>query len=208
MPTALQNIAATVSPTGSANPIANPGAFDVFKLGGVFSPFSKISSCNGRKRIFQEQQAPGFLGAFLVDRGEKLVEVTYDVIIISPAMFTAVRPLLALCAAANKARPIQGLKLIDLRLADLRIPQIAVEVMPWQEQLEPGKWGYKFQFHEYKRLQVAGGPVQAPRNAFEEKIAVARQELKGATANAYAAKAAARAASNERTKRNPHVPGP
>lgn len=186
-------------------PIDNPGAFDVFKLDSLFSPFSRIAECNGRELTWQEQQAPGFSGAFVIFRGERLVSVTYSVEIIDRPGFAKEAPLSAYCNAAKNARPPRGMHLIDLRLADLRIPQVALARLPWLETVEPGHWVKKYKFQEYKRLQIAGGPVQAPRNAFEKKIADAQAELKGATANADAALAAARAARGEPARRNKHV---
>lgn len=195
----------------TTNPISDPASHDVFKLDKLYSPFSEITECNGRERIFQEQQAPGFLGAFLVERGEHLVSVTYQVVIIAQsgvAGFGRLDPLLAYCASLFKSRPAKGAKLIDLRLAALRIPQMALERLPYQQKLESGKWAYVFKFKENKRLQIAGGPVAPPRNTFEQKIAKAQDELKAATANADAAKAAAVAALAERKRRNAHVGGP
>jgi hypothetical protein len=82
---------------------------------------------------------------------------------------------------------------------------VALARLPYLELLEPGRWGLKFKFQEYKRLQIAGGPVKPPQTEFERRIAAAQKELGQATANADAALAAARAARGERAKRNPHV---
>ncbi len=180
----------------AANPISNPAAFDVFRLDKLFSPFSRITECNGRELTWQEQQAPGFLGAFVVFRGEKLVSVTYSVEIIARPGFAAAAPLMAYCHAAKTARPPKGMRLIDLRLADLRIPQVALARLPWQEQIEPGKWGYKFKFQEYRRLQIAGG-VPKPTNDRDVQIFVAQQDAAAAKAQFGAAAAGARAAAKE-----------
>lgn len=188
-------------------PIDAPAAFDIFKLDQLLSPFTRITECNGRELTWQEQQAPGFVGAFVVFRGEKLLSVTYGVELIDRPGFARLAPLVAYCNAAKNARPPRGMKLIDLRLADMHIPQVAMARLPYQELLEPGKWGYKFKFQEYRRLQIAGGVAQAPRNAFEVKIEAAQSELRGATAQADEATAAARAAAGERSGRNKHVPG-
>jgi hypothetical protein len=187
-----------------ANPISNPAAFDVYKLDKLFSPFSRILECNGRELTWQEQQAPGYAGAFVVFRGEKLVTVTYGVEIIDRPGFGTVQTMLDYCNAAKTSRPPRGMRLVDLRLAALRIPQVAVARVPWMELESPGHWIFKFKFQEYRRLRIAGGPPQAPRNAFETKIAVATKELSGATADADAAVSAARAAAAERARRNGH----
>ena len=186
-------------------PIDAPAAHDVFKLDQILSPFTRIVECNGREYKWQEQQAPGFSGAFVVFRGEALVSVTYGIEIIDRPGFAKKDVLLAYVAAAAKKRAPQGMRLSDLRLAEMRIPQVALARLPWMETIEPGHWVYKIKFQEYKRLQLAGGPMQAPRNAFEQKIAAAQDELKGAQANADAALAAARAARAESGRRNPHV---
>lgn len=194
------------SVTSSINPISNPGAHDLFKVDKLFSPFSRIVECNGREYKWQEQQAPGFTGAFVVFRGEALVSVTYGIEIIDKPGFATKSALLSYVAAKAKRRPPEGMKLIDLRLADMRIPQVALARLPWMETVEPGHWIYKIKFQEYKRLQLAGGPVQAPRSKFEGLLDDAKNRLEASTNNARDALAGARAARGERARRNPHVP--
>src|ERR1700748_2652680 len=100
-------------------PVTNPGAFDLFKLDKLLSPFCRITECNGRELTWQEQQAPGFAGAFVVFRGEKLVTVPYGIELItndpgSVASFARYQPLVAYCNAAKNARPPKGMRLVDL----------------------------------------------------------------------------------------------
>lgn len=160
-----------------ATPISNPAAFDVFKLDGLYSPPCKITQCNGRQLTWQEQQAPGLTGAFVVFRGEKLVSVTYRIELYSPEMFAKYKPIETLASAAKDARPPRGMKLADLRLAAMKIPQVALAKLPHLETVSPGLWAYEIEFQEYKRLNLWGGPVQPPRNPTEVAIAAAERRV-------------------------------
>ena len=81
-------------------PIDAPAAFDIFKLDRLLSPFTRITECNGRELTWQEQQAPGFVGAFVVFRGEKLLSVTYGVELIDRPGFARLAPLVEIIASS------------------------------------------------------------------------------------------------------------
>ncbi len=164
----LQQIAGSV--VAKANPLTSPAAFDVFKIDTLYSPPCKVVSCNGRVLTWQEQQAPGFMGAFVVFRGQKLVTVSYGIDLWTLDGFALYQQLAAYLNASKNQRPPRGMKLTDLRLADLRIPQVALAKLPHQELVGPGQWRYVIDFQEYARLKLFGGPVQPPRNATEAQI--------------------------------------
>lgn len=175
-------------------PIEAPAAHDIFKIDKLFSPKkTTITECNGRELTWQEQQAPGLSGAFVVFRGEKLVSVTYRVEIFGTAEFKLHEELIAYCHAAKTARPPRGMRLIDLRLAPLRIPQVALARLPHQELVSPGKWMYVWKFQEYKRLELFGGKPGPPKNPRQQRIADNEKKISGLEKEAAAAVAAARA---------------
>jgi len=183
------------SAVAGVTPLSAPAAHDVFKVtgpsGSFYSPPCKIVECNGRESIAQEQQAPGYTGAILVIRGTHLVSVSYEITLWDPNGFKTYAPLIAMLKAAQNARPQQSLVLVDLRLRDLTVPRVTPVVIPHQQLQDVGKWSYKIKFMENARLKLAGGPVQPPRNANEQKIqqlegeiSVQRQKTADAIANA------------------------
>lgn len=175
-------------------PIEAPAAHNVFKLDGLMSPGkTTIAECNGRELTWQEQQAPGMSGAFVTFRGEKLTSVTYKIELWGKAQFTEHEKLVEWATAAKNERPVRGMRLIDLRLAALRIPQVAIARIPHQELVGPGHWFYVWKFQEYKRLQLFGGTPKAPANAREKLIVELEAKRNGLEKEAAAAVAAARA---------------
>ncbi len=176
------------------SPIQAPLAHDIFKLDNIFAPGkTTITECNGRELTWQEQQAPGMTGAFVVFRGEKLTSVTYKIEIWGQSQFDQHALLVAWCNAAKNARPPRGMRLIDLRLADLRIPQVALARLPYMQTEGPGHWAYVWKFQEYKRLQIFGGTPKPPQNARQQLIAANEAKINGLEKEAAAAIAAARA---------------
>jgi len=164
----------------TTSPITNPTAYDTPTLSGKpFPGLTRITECNGRQLEWQEQQAPGFSGAFVVFRGEKLVHVTYIVELWTDAHFQAWDPFEKSLAQGKDRRPVATYRLVDLRLKGLKIPQVSLAVLPYQEQIAPGKWGYKVAFQENKRLNLFGGPVKAPQNEREQQIAALDLANKG-----------------------------
>jgi hypothetical protein len=179
------------------SPIKAPAAHDVFDLDDLLSPQapdgrSTITECNGRELTWQEQQAPGLTGAFVVFRGEKLVSVTYRVEVWTDDGFDSYAQIEQWANAAKNARPPRGMKLTDLRLAALRIPQVALARLPYQELVSPGLWAYNIKFQEYRRLQLFGGAVQPPQNARQKLIVQLQGQRDGLANEATAAEAAAR----------------
>jgi len=162
---------------GSATPISAPGAFDVFKLDSIMSGPCKITKCNGRQLTWQEQQAPGLTGAFVVFRGEKLVQITYRFEIYNAELFGKYKVIEAYCNASKIARPVRSMRLTDLRLAGLQIPHVALAKLPHQELVNPGLWAYELDLQEDKRLQLFGGPTAPPRNPTEEAIVKKQDEV-------------------------------
>lgn len=157
--------------TSGVTPINSPAAHDVFKItgptGALYSPPCKIIECNGRETIAQEQQAPGMTGAILVIRGTHLVSVTYEITLWDAGGFTSYAQLIKVLQAAQSARPQQSLKLVDLRLKDLRIPAVTPVLIPHQNLERTGLWSHRVKFTENAKLKIAGGPVQPARSAAE-----------------------------------------
>lgn len=175
-------------------PIAFPLAHDLFKLDQLIAPGkTTITECNGRELTWQEQQAPGMSGAFVVFRGEKLVSVTYRVEIWGDAQFQQWEAIEKWVISSKNKRPVGGMKLVDLRLAALRIPQVALARLPYQELVEPGHWAYSIKFQEYKRLQLFGGAPEPPKNRNQQLIKDLEGTRNGLAGEAKAAEAAARA---------------
>jgi hypothetical protein len=180
------------------SPIKAPAAHDLFKVDSLYSPTAPdgkttITECNGRELTWQEQQAPGLTGAFVVFRGEKLVSITYRIELWTDNGFQTYAQLESYLNAAKNARPPRGLKLVDLRLAGLRIPQVALARLPYQVLVSPGLWAYEVKFQEYKRLQLGGGAPQPPQNPRQALIVQLQKQRDGLAAEAAAAEAAARA---------------
>lgn len=171
----LQTIAQQAS--RGINPITSPAAHDVFRVKGrsgeIYSPPCRILECNGRESIAQEQQAPGFMGAFLVIRGEHLTSITYEFPMWSVAGFAAWDTLLAMLTSAQNARPQLSLRLTDLRLRAMRGGgsfDVTPILLGHQSLVAPGSWAYKVKFTRNARLQLGGGPVGPARTAAERQI--------------------------------------
>jgi hypothetical protein len=156
----------------STNPITTPRAYDTFTLDGTVCPgIARIKSGGNREQEWQEQQTPGQTGANIVFRYEKVARITYMVEVWAGTQFDAFAAFLSMLAAGKDRRPVRVYTLLDLRVAHNRIRNVAYWNCGPQEQLEPGKWGFELAFVEKPKRKPMGGPLQAPRNAIEEKIA-------------------------------------
>jgi hypothetical protein len=184
------------------NPYNAPGPHDVFKVKGaageIVSPRCKIVECNGREAIASEQQAPGYVGAILVIRGEHLTSVTYEFPMWNPGTFASMDTLAAVLGAAMNARPQLSLKLTDLRLRYMRGGgsfDVTPVMLGHQNLIAAGSWSYKVKFTRNARLKLGGGPVAPPRTDTEVKEVAAREELAAANRD-YQAALKANAAKN------------
>lgn len=178
-----------------SNPIQNPGGYDYFTLDGVKSPgVSRIKSGGDRAENWQNQQAPGFAGAFTVFRYEEISKVTYEIVLLSQDQFAAWETFVAMLNEGKDRRPPRVYTLVDLRVAHNKITSVAYASASALQQPTPGeaKWIFEVTFTEYKKRKPTGGPVQPPRNSIEQKIDALNKENQALTKERDAAFAAAR----------------
>ena len=171
-------------------PLEQPYVYDTITLDQQLVALACIIKGGGGRTVeFQNQQAPGFGGAFTVMRMEQISTVDYEFHMWLPVHFQAWDRLVAMLNAGRKKRPPRVYKLGDLRLAGTEITDIACVGIGPQFIVTPGKWGRVVKFTEYRKRRPIGGPL-APKSAREEKIDALNTENKALEVQLAAAKAA------------------
>ncbi|MFT3773015.1 MAG: hypothetical protein QM820_47130 [Minicystis sp.] len=179
-----------------SDPIRNPTAYDFFTIDGVKSPgVSRIKSGGDRAENWQNQQAPGFAGAFTVFRYEEISKLTYEIDLFSTEQFAEWETFVAMLNEGKDRRPPRVYTLVDLRVAHNKITSVAYASVSALQQPTPGeaKWTFEVTFTEYRKRKPTGGPVQPPRNSIETKIDELNKDNAALTKQRDAAFAAARA---------------
>jgi hypothetical protein len=156
----------------ATSPLQSPEQYDYITLDGVKSPGLCIRSSGGeRKQKWENQQAPGFAGAFTVFRGEEISTIEYQFQLWEPEHFIAWDSFVATLRAGQKKRPPRVYDLVDLTIDHNEIKQVAAVSIGRQEKLGPTKWGYTVAFTEYrKRKPIGGVPLPKGKTEIEQKI--------------------------------------
>lgn len=174
-------------------PLTNPEAFDIFTLDGVKSPgLSKIKSGGDRPHDWQDQRAPGYAGAFTVDRGELLTRIVYEIKLWLPEHFEAWEPWVAMLTEGKERRPPRRYTLVDLRTVHNKIRTVSYGNVGPQMQGGSGEWLYEVTLKEIQRRKPIGGAVGA-KSELEKDIAARSARIAVKLDQAKAALAAARA---------------
>ncbi|MEO5730974.1 MAG: hypothetical protein ABI134_33660, partial [Byssovorax sp.] len=155
------------------NPITHPRVFDTFTIDKTKAPgLTRIKSGGERKMEYQKAQTPGEVGTNLILRYQDVSSITYTIELWKSEHFAEWDAFIAPIMAGKDLRPNPRVwKLQDLRVAHNRIQLLVFTECSAQLQLAPGKWGYDLSFGEKPKKKLIGGPVKAPANAVEAKIA-------------------------------------
>jgi hypothetical protein len=144
-------------------PRTAPTAHDIFTLDGLASPgLSRIEGGGDRVMDWQDQQAPGFAGAFSFQRFEKIATVTYLIELWEDEHFLRWEAWIAMLNEGRQRRPPRAYTLVDLRLSHNAITTVGLESCSAQKLIRPTVWGYSLTFHEFRKRQPVGGPLRPP----------------------------------------------
>lgn len=172
-----------------------PTACDCFTLDGARSPgIARLTGGGNRAENWQNQQGPGFTGAFTVFRYEEISTVTYEIRLLTPEHCDDFDTWIAMLNAGKDQRPNPRVyTIVDPRIAHNGITMVSYADSSPIKQPTPGeaRHVYEIKFTEVKRRKPTGG-VAKPKNALEEKIRVLNGINAGLTKERDAALATAR----------------
>ncbi len=175
------------------NPITHPRLFDSFSLDGKRAPggLARIKNGGNRAMEYQEAQTPGEVGANLILRFQHVSRITYGIELWTKEHFDTWNPWIADIMAGKDLRPNPRVyKLQDARVAHNKINLLVFTECSSLLDLAPGKWCYEVSFGEKPKQKRIGGPVKAPANSVEAKIAALGAENKALDAQLAALNAA------------------
>jgi hypothetical protein len=154
------------------NPITHPRLFNTFTVDNTPAPgLARIKSGGNRAMEYQEAQTPGEVGANLILRFQHVTRITYLIELWTKEHFAAWDAFIAPIMIGKDLRPPRVWQLQDPRVAHNKINLLVFTECSAQLELAPGKWGYELSFGEKPKQKKIGGPVKAPANAVEAKIA-------------------------------------
>ena len=163
----------------AADPLDNPTIYEHPTLEGVPIPGTRVVRLQGGDRDMkvEQQQQPGFAGAFTVVRGEEMALMTYRIECADKASRDAVRAWLPAMRAAQKARSGGYFKPTAFRFSDPAIEHNEVKsvvvktIGGWERTEKSNLWSVTVTFAEWKkRIPVGGGAAPRAKNEIEQKI--------------------------------------
>jgi hypothetical protein len=173
------------------NPLDNPTAFDTFALDGISPPgLTMLKGGGNRKDKFENQQAPGFAGAFTVFRMEEISAIDYEIVVWTPEHFEKLRSFLDLLNTGRKKRPPKIWKLTDPRVAHNNITDVCVVDVSALQRVGPGKYSLGIAFTEYRKRKPYGGAPKRAKSELEKKVEAQNEENKALRAQLEAAEKA------------------
>jgi hypothetical protein len=140
------------------DPITNPTAFDRITLDGrEVAVLAEATDGGDREQVVEQQQSPGFAGAYTVVKQEKLSALTYRFHCWLPAHFQALRPWLDTFKAGRKKRPPRVYVLGDLSVEHNEIKQVICSKVSRLIKVSQGRYAYDVHFDEYRKRRPIGG---------------------------------------------------
>lgn len=153
------------------NPLNTPKAFDYIMLDGVKSPGYCERTDGGERSItIEDQQSPGFAGAYVVVKGEKISTITYRFHIWTIDQWKEWGRFEAMLKAGSKKRPPRVYQLVDLFLRGTEVKQVVLETMSRHTQVKIGHHAIDVKFHEYRKKKPIGGVAIPPPNEDDRLI--------------------------------------
>jgi hypothetical protein len=150
-------------------PFENPEAYDSITLDGVDTPgLCTFKGGGDRKRKIESQQAPGFGGAFTLDRGEEVPSIDYEIHVWTLDQYKALQVLAAKLRQTQKSRPPKVIQLVDLAIAHNEIARVVCEVLGAFQSSKPGRWFLPVKFIEWRKRKPLGGVPKSPLRPAQE----------------------------------------
>lgn len=159
----------------AADPQENPTVYEHPTIGNFPIPGTRVVRTAGGERSMkvEQQQQPGFAGAFTIVKIEDMATITYRIDCADKPARDAVKAWLPAMRAAQKARPKPtAFAFYDPALEHNEIKNVIVQLVGgWDHNEKSGMWSVNITFAEWKkRVPVGGGAAPRAKNANEEKM--------------------------------------
>jgi len=167
-----------------SNPIDQPWLYDYITIDDEKVPvLVKHASGFDREVVVEQQQSPGYAGAYTVVKQEKLMEGTFRFMCWLPAHFATMDALIARFNAGKLKRPPRVYRIGDAAVAHNQLKQIVIgKISPLIEvSHSPIMYAYDIGVFEYRKRRPIGGVAVPEKTADDTKI-----ELQEATNKAGA----------------------
>lgn len=177
----------------AADPQDNPALYEHPTLDNIPIPGTRVVRTGGGERTMkvEQQQQPGFAGAFTLVKMEDMATVSYRIDCADKPARDAVNAWLPAMRAAQKSWPKPTVfRLYDPALEHNEIRNVIVQkVGGWQKEYKSGMWSVDIALAEWKKRVPIGG-VAKPRPKSEaekeiEQLKPVRYRLSGQVADAY-----------------------
>lgn len=156
-----------------ADPWTTPGLYDRITLDGEEVACLAMIDGGDRTSPIEQQQSPGYAGAYTLAKWERLSEVTYEFRMWEPEHLTTMRAWIARLHAGRKKRPHPKVwRLGDRRLEHNAITQVCTETISRLIQPEAGVQLYVFRvvFKEYGKRRPLGGVALPAKTETDKQI--------------------------------------
>jgi hypothetical protein len=155
------------------NPIDQPWLYDYITLDDEkIAVLVKRTGGFDREQVVEQQQSPGYAGAYTVVKQEKLIEGTYRFMCWEPAHFTTMGALIARFNAGKQKRPPRVYRLGDPAVAHNQLKQIVIgKISPLIEvSHSPIMYAYDIGVYEYRKRKPIGGVAVPEKTATDKQI--------------------------------------
>jgi hypothetical protein len=159
------------------DPISNPAAFERITLNDKEIPlFCERSEGGDREWVIEQQQSPGYAGAYTAVKNERLSSVTYRFHLWLPSHFVLFRPWLDTFRAGQKRRPPRTYTVNDLSIEHNEIKQLVVRRISPLVKVSPGRYAYDIGGDEYRKRRPIGGVAVPAKTEAERELEATRAE--------------------------------
>lgn len=159
----------------AAHPSENPTLYEHPTLENVPIPGTRVVRTGGgeRSQKVEQQQQPGFAGAFTLVKLEDMATVSYRIECADKPAWEAVIPFLQVLRKGMRQRPKPAqYRFSDPALEHNEIRSVVVQSIGGLTKTDPsGLWSVEVTFAEWKKRVPVGGPT-APRDdsEFDNKV--------------------------------------
>jgi len=159
----------------AADPDENPTVYEHPTLDDVPIPGTRVVRTQGgdRQMKVEQQQQPGFAGAFTIVKIEEMAALSYAIECADKAARDAVKAWLPAMRAAQKKRPKPtAFRFYDPALEHNEIKNVVVQqIGGWTKDDKSGKWTVTIAFAEWKkRVPIGGGAAPRAKTEIEKQI--------------------------------------
>lgn len=159
----------------AADPQDNPTIYEHPTLDSIPIPGTRVVRTGGGERTMkvEQQQQPGFAGAFTLVKIEDMATVSYRIDCADKPARDAVNAWLPAMRAAQKSRPKPTVfRFYDPALEHNEIRNVIVQrVGGWQKDDKSGMWSVDVALAEWKkRVPIGGAAGPRPKSDIEKQI--------------------------------------